>query len=436
MWTGWQRCIAAVCLGLGGIASGLCATPMQGSQTWINAWSAPHSDAFASIVLDKQTLRQMLTVLHGGETLRIRLSNHYGRTPVTLDAVHIGVAAGDAGVRPGTGRALHFGGQARVTLAPGASVWSDPVALSVSAMQRLTMSLYAEGRFTGLSKHTDGIELLWRASGNRAADESGAAFSRVQAAYWVLADAIDVLGPAHTRVVAVFGDSVAERFMAAMTVPPPAEAPPLALAGAKDAVPGRPSGLLAARLGAPGQAVSLVNAAVMGNRLLGGGAIPIFGPPGLSRVARDAIDVSGVTDVIVLIGINDLGLALIPQPQALIQGLHKTIEQLRAAGLRVHVGTLSPGKGMWEQDRWRDIDEFKIAWLHGRESVSRARETVNQWIRTASPADRVIDFDACLRDPAEPSYLLPAYDSGDHLHPGALGLEIMARCVDLGADPR
>ena len=37
-----------------------------------------------------------------------------------------------------------------------------------------------------------------------------------------------------------------------------------------------------------------------------------------------------------------------------------------------------------------------------------------------------IDFDAALRDPKNPNYFLPEYDSGDHLHPSAAGYRRMA----------
>jgi len=128
-----------------------------------------------------------------------------------------------------------------------------------------------------------------------------------------------------------------------------------------------------------------------------------------------------VTDAIVLIGINDLGFSMSPAKtgQELIQGLATVVQQLKGAGLRVMLGTLTPALGT------------TYGAAHGRAVIDEERNKVNAWIRSSGYADAVVDFDACLRDPANPSRLLPAYDSGDHLHPSAAGYNAMAECVDL-----
>jgi len=59
------------------------------------------------------------------------------------------------------------------------------------------------------------------------------------------------------------------------------------------------------------------------------------------------------------------------------------------------------------------------------------RQAVNRWIRSTRVADGVIDFDAAVRDPNQPSRLLTDYDSGDHLHPNDAGHQAMADAIDL-----
>jgi lysophospholipase L1-like esterase len=396
---------------------------------WINAWSAPQSDAGA-VDLDNQTLRQKITVLHAGDQLRIRLSNRYADKPVVLDALHIGMAQGDADVVAGSGRVLRFGGESKLTLAPGASVWSDAVPMKVSSMQPLMLSFHAAGRFTNLSRHYNhGVEPGWVAEGDHADDESAQAFTRLafRHAGWLLADAADVATQPGARVVVVFGDSIAKTFVAALGNPRPPGVRTVSL----DA---RYPDLLSARFRAANKSISVVSGGLGGNRLLSTGPVALLGPSGLSRLKRDVLEVSGVTDVVVLIGINDLGLAFNPDAPALIEGLRETTARLRAAGLRVHLGTVMPCRDAAGGAFTPLLRRLGVAILQGRETVDQARQEVNRWIRQASRADRVIDFDACMRNPAAPGHLMPAYDSGDHVHPNQLGYEAMARCVDLSGD--
>jgi lysophospholipase L1-like esterase len=102
----------------------------------------------------------------------------------------------------------------------------------------------------------------------------------------------------------------------------------------------------------------------------------------------------------------------------IIQGHRQIIGRARAMGLRVYGGTLNPVEGFPFSGFWTPAMEEK-------------RQAVNRWIRTGQAYDAVIDFDKVLRDPAHPSRLLPAYDSGDHVHPNHAGYRAMAEAIDL-----
>jgi lysophospholipase L1-like esterase len=157
---------------------------------------------------------------------------------------------------------------------------------------------------------------------------------------------------------------------------------------------------------------------ITGNRILQDGLAPPFGPKLLDRLDRDVVDQAGARAVIVMEGTNDLGMTPPATAAAVIAGLETVVERLRAAGLRVILGTIPPSKD----------SPFE---LYGTPEAIAARNTINDWIRTRHAADGVVDFHAALADPTDPDRLLPAFDSGDHLHPNEKGYAAMADAVDL-----
>jgi lysophospholipase L1-like esterase len=92
------------------------------------------------------------------------------------------------------------------------------------------------------------------------------------------------------------------------------------------------------------------------------------------------------------------------------------IARAHARGLRVYGGTITPFGGS----------------QYGGPEREAARQAVNRWIRTSGAFDAVIDFDAAVRDPADPGRLRPDADTGDHLHPNQNGYRLMAEAIDLG----
>jgi lysophospholipase L1-like esterase len=399
---------------------------------WVGAWAAPHGDAFASVALRNQTLRQVVTVHQSGQAVRVRLSNRFGTGTVVINDSQVGVSAGGATVVAGSMRRLLFGGKPVVALVPGASVYSDPVPLSVQAMQRIAISLYAAGDTKMMSRHFNANEYPWRAHGNRSGGTSGWGFIRISnplQTSWMLIDAVDVQPTVPTRVLVAFGDSITDGYISTLGIG-------LLSGSAQMGRDQRYPDFLARRLIAAQKPVSVVNAGITGNSLLkdSEGLMPIFGRSGLSRLQRDVLDVPGVTDALLMIGTNDLGTALKPDAAEVISGLKTAVSKLKKAGVRVIVGTLPPTKGNGSGVNFL-INALMTGGtnpgMHGRASVMAEREKLNEWIRTSGVPDAVVDFDACLRDPAKPARLRPDYDSGDHLHPNAKGYEAMAACVNL-----
>ncbi len=384
---------------------------------WVDGWSVAPLDiaqlpaaapGVAAPLLDNVSLRQRVTLALGGERLRVRFSNVFGTAaPLHVAAATVTRSTGDAGVAASSVRALRFGGRPSVTIAPGAEVWSDPVAWPVGAGGELAASFHLDRPSAQHTVHSLGRDLSHVALGNAVAAPrwNGAALTP-----WShVVTGIDVETRAATRVLVAFGDSLTDG----------------------NPSPGRPperyTDRLAERLEAPALGlrardvqVVVQNAGISGNRLLADGA----GPRGVGRFARDVLAQSGVTHTLILIGINDiaygalLGPADAPPPGApqIVAGLQELIDQARARGVRVLLGTLPP---------------FKGAPNHTPETEAR-RASVNAWIRARPPADAtVVDFDRALRNPGDPLALNPDYDSGDHLHPSAAGQAAMARAVDL-----
>jgi lysophospholipase L1-like esterase len=193
--------------------------------------------------------------------------------------------------------------------------------------------------------------------------------------------------------------------------------------------------MLASRLaGKQGSSqLAVVNEGIGGNRILHDGA----GVSALARFDRDVLAQPGVTSLIILEGINDIGWPhMKPQPlpggatpkegpfagevvsaQDLIGGLQQLIDRAHQHGIRVFGATLTPFEGA---DYYSADGEV-------------TRQAVNQWIRTSGAFDGVFDFDAAVRDPNHPSEFREDYQSGDHLHPSAAGYKAMAVAVDLSA---
>jgi lysophospholipase L1-like esterase len=178
---------------------------------------------------------------------------------------------------------------------------------------------------------------------------------------------------------------------------------------------------LARRLDAlGGPALAVADEGIGGNRVLTGSRW--FGISAEARFGPDALDQPGVRDIIVLEGINDIGFSAAPphpgtgvSAAQIIAGYRQLIARAHARGLKIFGATLPPFRGAGD---YSAAGEAK-------------REAVDHWIRTSGAFDGVIDFDAVMRDPADPLRLNPAYDSGDHLHPNDLGYQVMADAISL-----
>lgn len=387
------------------------------ASSWLASWTASPQAVWGSdfvlpsnvpAVLHGQTVRQVARLSVGGPRVRIVLSNAYGKAPLRIGAASVALAASASAIDAGSLRTLTFAGQPSATMTPGAPLVSDPVDLSVPDLARLTVSVHLPQASPVATFHWDGREKAWIAPQDqtRAAriDEAQTGVQTTTAR--LLLSAIEVEAAPGAQAVAILGDSITDGASASLGM---------------DA---RWPDFLARRL-AP-QGVAVLNAGISGARLLSDG----MGDNALARFARDVLAQPGVRTVVVLLGINDIswpGTAFAPRAQRpsledLTAGYAQLVAQARSRGVRVVGATLTPFAGALPGtplSNYYQLDKDAL------------RQQLNAWIRASGLFDAVLDFDALARDPASPLRLLPAYDSGDHLHPGDAGNRALAEGIDL-----
>jgi lysophospholipase L1-like esterase len=349
-----------------------------------------------------QTLRQIVHVSAGGSRVRVVLSNAFGAEPMTIGAAH--VARRDAGdtIRTADGRGLTFSGRPTITIPAFAIAYSDPVTLAVPAQSDLAVDLYLPGTTNTpapLTMHAAAAQTNYISdTGNHAGAAKIPTVGSLR--NWFLLSRIDVDAADAAGVIVAFGDSITDG------------------SGSTPDTNSRWPDVLARRiLSSPDVKMSVVNAGIGGNRVLGQGTYGA-GINALARFDADVLSIPGITHVVVLEGINDIGNARQnPSPSAgdLIAAHKQLVDRAHARGVKIIGATLTP---FWGAAYYTDVGEAK-------------RQAVNEWIRSSGAYDGVIDFDQATRDPGDPRKFLAAYDSCDHLHPSDAGYKAMGEAIDL-----
>jgi lysophospholipase L1-like esterase len=374
---------------------------------WVGSWEAPPATGITQTGYVNYTIRDVIHTSIGGSEVRIRLANTYGTAPVLMGHVTVALpaATGSAAAVPGSVRNVTFNGASTITIPAGAEALSDPVMLTVTADHDLLVSTFTPQPSGPVSYHPLAQQTsFFTTDGDHAGDADATAFTQ-QTYVWHYLDEVDVLNPAAHGTVVTLGDSITDGYQSTPNVD---HRWPDDLARRLQQLPANE------RLG-------VLNAGISANRILldgttTGGPGAGAGQSALARLDRDVLTRTGVRSVIVLEGINDIQqLPHQTYPAQIIAGLEQIITQAHAAGVRVIGGTILPFEG------WTTYDAQEEA----------TRTAVNTWIRTSGAYDGVVDFDAAVRDPADPHRMLPAYDSGDHLHPNDAGYTAMSKAVNL-----
>jgi lysophospholipase L1-like esterase len=378
---------------------------------WVVAWQGVSTIGGASgpgcpsdVGLNNQTIRNNVFPSVSGDQLRVRLSNIGGGAPLYVGAATVALSAAGGAIVDGSSQVLLFGGEPSTVIAAEAEAISDPVRLNVQAFTTLAVSVYFPAATGSPTPHLFALQDNFIAAGNQV-QTSGATPYTQAVSCWLFLSGLEVTTrPNVLGALITLGDSITDGY--ASTTNGNSRYPDF----------------LARRMATlPGNTLSVSNAGLSGNDLLENRTgEPLFGVPAPARFARDVLTQGGVRAVILLEGINDIG-ANSTTAADLIRIDKQILAQARAAGVKVYGGTLLPFGGS-NATYGRD---------YGSAYGEQQRQALNQWIRASGAFDGVVDFDQATRNPNNPSQLLPAYDSGDHLHPNSAGYQAMADAVDI-----
>lgn len=389
--------------------------PQAAGTHWVTSWatalqSIPQRDALPPLYrapdVAGRTVRQIVYPTLGGDVARVHISNLYGRAPLVIEAMAIAPSAGGSAVSQGESVRVTFGGRAAVTLAPGAELDSDPIRIGLKPGAPYAISSYmgAEQKLVAWHRVASQVNYVSR-PGDHVSDPSIGAFPvRFTQYAWVTGLAVEAPG---AQAVAAIGDSITDGMRSSLNQNR------------------RWPDALARRVARERPNLAVIDLGISGNRLLSDSSC--YGEALERRFQRDALDHAGVRTAVLLIGINDINFQAMPPRSGLdcdfphtqvnaddlIGGYRRVIAAAHARGVRLLGATITPAELPPE-----------------REAI---RTKVNQWIRTSGQFDGVVDFDAALRDPADPLRLRRDYDSGDHIHPSDAGYAAMANAIPLAA---
>ncbi len=393
-------------------------------QKWVGSWATSQQvpeprNALADADLQDATLRQIVHLSLGGAQLRVRVTNRYGVAPLHLTSVHIAkpVSPAVSAIVPGSDKALTFAGKPDVVIPAGTDYLSDVIAYPVAPFADLAITMHLDEAPKQQTGHPGSRATSYFVHGDAVGATDLTNPKTVE--HWYFIAGVDVPAVADSAAIVALGDSITDGH------------------GATTNGNDRWTDVLARRLQASPEtkSVAVLNHGIGGNRILLDG----LGPNALARFNNDVIAQPGVRWLIVFEGINDIGTlshapvvppAVPPAPpvpatkadhEALVHNITAAYAQMIARahehGIKVIGATILPFVGCFYTKR--------------NPEGEGDRKAINEWIRAAGHFDALIDFDKVTRDPEHPEQLLPAYDSGDHLHPSAAGYAAMANAIPL-----
>jgi lysophospholipase L1-like esterase len=359
-----------------------------------------------SLVFADSTVRQSIHVTVGSKLIRLRFSNAYGGADLPITNISVarpaGGAAGVSAIDPATTQPVTFDGRTAIDIPVGAQMVSDPLDFPVTTNSNLTVTIYmsAGQASSSITSHPGSRTNTYMVNGNHLGD--GDLPGAASVAHWYFLSGLEALQPGNAAAIDVVGDSLTDG------------------RGSTTNGDDKWTDQFFNRLQSnPGtRSLTVLNQGLGGNRILNDG----LGPNVLARFDRDVLAQGGARWLIVWEGVNDIGTAPATEADSkqvaadIIAAYQQIITRAHAAGIRVYGATITPFGGNTGYD---DPAGFR----------EEARQTVNTWIRTSHQFDAVLDFDAAVRDPANPRQINPAFDVGDHLHMTPAGYGKIAATV-------
>ena len=417
----WRAVAVTAALTLAGSGlAGASYSQGQHDNEWVGTWATAvtHGNATGStnLGLTDQSVRLVVRPTVGGDRIRIRLSNIYGEKTVTIGAATVAKPNNSppelSDIDPNTLRTLTFNGSGTASMVKGSELLSDPVNLRLGNLDDLVVSLYFPENTGPTTFHGSSIQDNFVGPTNLVTQPGGAAYTLTRRCCFFFLSGVDVQTDDSDGSIVVLGDSISD---GTNSTPNANNRWPDQLAERLAAAAGRKS------------FPSVLNAGLAGSRLnhegtepSDNGAFPGFNEVGVNSLARlneDVFAQTGVRTVITELGINDIWMSD-DSATEIIGALRQVNAQAKERGIRSLVTTITPFEGLGGTDSWTPAKEA-------------TRQAVNSYLRSSHEFDGVLDFDKVLRNPAAPTKLNPALDSGDHIHPNDTGYQAMAAAVPL-----
>jgi lysophospholipase L1-like esterase len=370
---------------------------------WVTAWGTSQQTA-AATTLTNATLRLNARPTIGGDAVRLRLDNSYGKAAIRIGRVYVGVRARGSALVAGSNKPALFSGSESTTIPAGGSVTSDPVAMNVLALQDLAVSLYLPDADVLVSQHTGALTTSYSATGDHSATEGGDPFKAAFTTMPVL-KAIDVSSRTAPGAIVAFGDSITDGTCSTVD--------------AHD----RWVDWLSVRLRLDSARrdahKAVVNEGIGGNTLTSEGLQPPpDSTPGVERLERDVLSHASVTDVILFMGTNDIRRGA--SAAQVIAAMTRIAAAIKSRRVKVFGATIIPRHNV-------PPSGTNTGWNDAKTAI---RREVNQWIRTRAPFDGVLDFDAAVRDPSNGDLIAAAFNC-DGIHPTPRGYFEMGQSLPL-----
>jgi len=391
------------------VAASLLALPPAAAaardQAFVTAW-ATSQQGLGPAKISNATVRMIARVTVSGESLRVRLDNTFGTAPVAFGKATIGLRVRGPALAAGLVKPLTFGGKDSVTVAAGATVVSDPVALHVDALQDVAVSLFVPAADVQPSQHNNAQVTSYLTDAG-AGDQSGSAdgkpfTGKTTSMLWL--KSIDVSPPSRAGTIVAFGDSITDGTCSTLD--------------AHD----RWEDVLAERIALKKKVThAVINEGIGGNTVTSANLNPVAtSPPGTERLDRDVLSHAGVTHVVLFLGTNDIRRGA-PADQV-VAGMKDIVARVKQKGIKIIGVTIIP----------RDSVVPGIPDTGWNDAKSKIRNEVNDWIRKQAGFDAVLDFDKLVRDQGNPDVINAAYDCSDGIHPSPAGYFLLGKSVDLG----
>jgi hypothetical protein len=424
--------------------------PAPTPSIWVGSWADAMTNADANAVNaagNDQTFRFTVYPTIGGTQERVRFSNYYGTTPITIGAARLAVSkTGSSAVDPTQDAPLLFNAQPSVTIAPGQVVTSDPVKITFTFGQVLAVSMYLKGSFGPMSRHSALFAQNY-SSGSGAGDLTGdTAGEQLGTSHdeWLLLNGIDVYGPYQGTFI-LFGSSTTDGFHSNYSSDQVYPVPNAPVAGQYNS---RLSDWLAQRLNAAGYQIGVVNLGVPGDTVTDDVTNTINDVQNANqRIAHDALTIPNPLAMVTYFGSIDIRSPDCMSAPAIISATTTMIATAHAAGVPVLLATIPPSAFCTNpaEANYGPLPNPGDPYAGGVSSTGVAnggevqRMALNDWIRatgvTLPGVAGIADFSAALADPARPSFMLPQYNSGDNNHPNGNGYHAEAGVIPLAVLP-